>query len=701
MIVRAFVLAMLLASTAGAATRLTVGDEVPIGPYERDVPQPTRTRTVMATDGDTILAVHHSADYYLPALYATRFDRNGKLLTPEPIPLVTRTETTGARHGVPPHIFWFRGSYIVFYATYDSKVNALRVTAEGAVIERVALPFDAAGFDVATDGNEFVLVNPGAKLLRLGASLEVLGTVDIPADRYTTLARGVAFGDGRFMIVTVRHVTGVWSRVFENGVLGAEVLVGESRSDGSVAQVVWTGATFVSAWTECASGVYDDDCVGIWAALTRTGEPAGALHVISYQQSTNDYDISLTALDAGTILVTANDDDGNEIGRRYAVNGVAASEDTKLGIAPAGAFLTDGGALMVLDARQRMAWIDAAARAPFPGEMALAPTFLAPPGETLRAAAASATEAAVLHGSILSIVAHDGTPLRDVRLGNDIAGGALASDGCDFFALLSAWPGTLSFYDSRTDTKRVFRQPAYNPFLVWTGTELLAVWSEGDRQWMASLDRQGALLAPPRALETGTGVNQLVAAHGRVLLAQATSRGVVVQLFDTHGQSIGPPNELPNMWTYGHAALATNGAFDALAALDSKSYEMLVSFRPANGTFIAAPNWAKPATDAREAALAPAAGADGFVIVYRMARPVLDTLNIALLDMQGHATATSSLIIGDYGQPILLELAPDRILLVYPRSADEPRYAGATRTFARLLTFEDADAGAVRGGQRR
>ena len=173
-------------------------------------------------------------------------------------------------------------------------------------------------------------------------------------------------------------------------------------------------------------------------------------------------------------------------------------------------------------------------------------------------------------------------------------------------------------------------------------------------------------------------------------------------LLDTYGQPIGAPEELRNKRMHEGAALATNGGFDAVAALDTNSYALRVSFRPANGTFVAAPpSLSIPGTYVRDTALAPAIAADGFVIVYRPARPVLDTLNIALLDMQGHATSPRALVTGDYGQPILLELAPDRILLLYARSADEPRYAGATRTFARLLTVEDADAGATRGGQRQ
>ena len=697
------VLAALSALAAAGAPRFVAGPELDVGPLDPAVPRPSSVRAAMATDGDTILAVHTTDQHHGP-LFATRIDRSGRVLTPQPIPLVPRTTTTGVLGTVEPHVLWFRGHYLVFYVNQTGGLDVLRVTADGTVAGRAALPLigGSAPFEVATDGTEIVLVNHGSKLLRVGADLKPIGTVDLPEARsYPAAARGVAFGGGRFAIVTAA-ADGVTSQFLEHGQLSPLVRIADANIDSSgVTRVAWTGTEFVAAWTECAKpNDYLRACLGAWTPLAPAGEAARPIHVLGHTQGER-YDLTLTVLDEQTLFFTWRDSDEEVApGRRYRVSGEAVGEAADFGTGPLAALRTPDGALAVLDARRRLAWVDAPATAMLRGEVPLVPAVVVPRAGVLLAAAVSAREAAVIRRSVtdagslgaeMDVLSHDGTPLRTIPLATtDVFQAAVASDGRDFFALVQQWSGRLTFYAPASGRSVPLAERASSPHLVWSGEELLGVWNENERLQLVRLDRNGTRLAAPLLLD-GQRPLRFIARGGRVLLATSRNQLVSVTLFDTQGNRVGAAEEIGKLYPDAGLALATDGRTDAFAAVDWSVENLFLAVRPRHGTFVAAPATPEPPPPARpwwrEAALSLAPTNDGFVLAYGVSGPVLPSMYLALLDRQGFAVSSYELPAGASGANALLETGPGTLLLVYARMADEPKYGGLQRVFARTIAL--------------
>ena len=703
-------LALLFAVTMTAAPQLVSGPDVDVGLMTPGVPLPSYKRAAMATDGDAVLAVHMSHNFYTAALFATRIDRSGRVLTPQPIPLLTRTATDGVDPNVELQMLWFRGTYVVFFMNRRGDVEALRLGRDGAVVERAvvlpATPGSRMPFAVATDGAEIVLVNAGTKLHRIGADLRPLGTLDLPPPRYAwyPVSRGVAYGGGRFVIVTV-FSDRVISQFLENGTLnGVEMPVADANIDrAGVTRVVWTGTAFVAAWTECSEANNFTTCLGVWTPLASHGQAAGPLRVVSFSDLTSStwykFDLTLTVLDEQTIFFTWRAaDEQVAFGRRYRLSGAAVGEAVNFGTGPLGALRTDGGALAVLDSRGRLAWIEAAATAPVTAEAPLVPAVSVPRSETLLGATASANEVGVVRafstgtlsgGAELSVLSFDGTPLRSIPIaGRQVHRAAIASDGRDFYVLTSQWGAALHLYLTASATTVKLSDRASSPHLVWTGAELLAVWKEGDRFQLVRLDREGRRLAEPLPLDAAE-VLRLFARGDRVFLSTYGARGVAVTLLDVHGTPIGPADELRNLNPWWGLALATGGDTDAVAAVDANR-RLFLAFRPRHGTFVAAPATPMPPPPAYSYSymVSLAWTRAGFVVTYGMATDVLPALHLALVDAQGFAVRSLDFPTGA-ANPILLETGPDTLLLLYDRMTDDATYAGQTRVFARRIAVRN------------
>jgi hypothetical protein len=686
-----------------AAVRLTAGEEIPLSTLARALPEAARSAPVMATDGDTILSVYTRGG----AIFATRFDRDGRLLTPEPLPILQRIVTDGvAVWDTALRLLWFRDHYVLFFRAPDSSVRAIRITPAGIPVEVVALPLQTIRpIDVATDGNEIILVCDVPTAFRLDASLQLIGTLPLAPTplNYQSAVRSIAYGDGRFMILTLE-----WSRVstevVQDGAVSPRVDVGPvNRESRPGSKVVWTGSTFVAGWSECTQGISSDACLGVWTPLTSTGAAAGLLRITGYAllstTSPGDFELSLTALDRDTVWFTWRaGNDQTRVGRTYRLNGAAMGPTTKLGFDPVSSLTLPGDALAIIDARQRLAWIDAAETATLPEVLPFQTTLLIPPNETVLDAAASTTEIAVLRSvkrddetvrtAAVSILAHDGTLLRDIDLGEDVSMGTIASDGRQFFALLWHWRGAMTFHNLTTGKDTAVWPSGAYPSMVWTGTELVAAWRAGGEVTIARFDREGRPLALPTALARSDRAAHLVARDGRVLLAY-TSGGVThVQVLDSHGYPVGGPDTVKHGPGWWRGAIATNGETEVVPTSESNRPSIGFAFRPRNGTFVQAAGRVTAAQPIEYASLA--ATAQGFLFAYQV--PALfDTSHLALIDDQGFATRTLDVGSGIDGEHVLVELAPDRLLYVYPRIADDSRRAGASRVYGRIITVTNED----------
>lgn len=708
MIFRATLIALLLAVPSFAASTLTLGPEIDVGTSEPVVPEATYYRAAMATDGDETFVVHSSG----AALFATRIDPTGRVLTPQPIVVLARTATEGAMPYTDPHVLWHRGHYLVFFVNETGNIAVLRATREGETVERVTLATRIefrAQFDVATDGDEILLVTNDPKVVRLGSDLQPIGTVDLFQPPYFyDRARGVAYGGGRFAIVS-SYRDRVVVQFLENGVLGAAVYLSEANIDeAGVVRVAWTGSQFVAAWTECSE---DDVCLSVWAPLTASGTASGPIRAIGYSRISSTYvyrfDITLTAIDEDTVFFTWRDQDQKiAFGRRYRLSGAPVGDAVNFGTGPLAALRTPGGALAVFDSRRRLAWIESPASAPLPADVPLVPAVIAPAAESLGDAAASLHEVAVLRrsdpGTVVSILSHEGALLRTVPVAETYFA-ALASDGEQFYVLRNRWLGPVVFEALETATRVELSPYGWAAHLVWTGEEFLAVWQDqAGVMLLARLDRGGKLLGMPRVLDARE-VLSFIARDGRVLLA-TYKNGISVTVLDAHGAPIGPAEELGRLNPYGGLALAMNGDTDAFAGVTSGYEDLVLGFRPRNGVFVLAPTTPEPPPPSRMPSydrLAIAAANDGFIAAFSVYGQVLDTPHLALLNNHGLATRSIVLPPGTTGRQMFVEVAPDRLLYFYTRVLDDPAHAGLPRAFVRTVTIEEDTVLDTAGHRRR
>ncbi|HVE71578.1 MAG TPA: hypothetical protein VNI54_09445 [Thermoanaerobaculia bacterium] len=707
MIVRTFLFALctLVALDTAAAVRLVAGEELSLSTLMRGIPRASRPAPAMATDGDTILAVHANGG----AIFATRFDRDGKLLTPEPLPILQRTDTDGmTTTDSPMRLLWFRDHYLLFFRAIDGSVRAIRITATGIPVETVTLSLKPVlQFDVATNGNELVVVSEDSKALRLDATLQLAGTITLAPSRFTwpSGTRSVAFGDGRFVIVTLDYGK-VVAEIVQNGTASAPVELGPAHRDaGAFSKVLWTGSTFVAGWSECSRDDYFDYCLGVWTPLTTAGAPDGPLRITGYAPfyftDASDFDFDITALDRDTVFCTwRGSDEKVMFGRKYGISGGATESASTLGKEAVTPFVTSRGALALLDARQRLAWVEAPASAPLPAAVSFEPTVLTPPNEQVYGVAASATEIGVLRVSqhedvtasvAVSFLARDGWLLRELELPRSrVADAAITSDGRDFFVLTWHWYAETILHNLSTGKKTVIRPPGPLGSMVWTGTELVTSWLGGGTITVAAYDRNGAPVGPPATLAPADAEMDLTVRDGRVLLAYHEERQTFVQVFDSHGQPIGAAEKVEDTNPWWHGAIGTNGQTDVLVTMKAELYDMRVAFRPRNGTFVTPPGRLTGNRNGTEPAVASTA--HGFAVAYQVNNTMLRTTHLALIDDQGYATRNLGLGTGASGRQFLVELAPNQLLHVYSRFIDDSRRAGALRAYGRMITLTNEDS---------
>jgi hypothetical protein len=701
MIVRATLLAVALLAALGAASapRLRSSVEIPLGSFEPGLALPSAMRPGMGTDGDDVLVVYSGPPANAQSLYALRFHRSGRLLTPQPLLLMAGVEGASVDANVEPRVVWFEGHYVVFFAVRDLKIHVLRLTVAGEVVSRGVVPgvtLRSGGFDVATDGRELVLVTSGDSLLRLGSGLQVTGTTALSSGAGKTPRRSIAFGDGRFAIVTA-GADFVTAQFLAGGVLTPETRVGPANGDeDGMSRVVWTGTTFVSAWSDCVNNT----CDVFWCALTPQGQAAGPLRAIDHVRddgwTSTDSGLTLTALDEETVFLTWESAQGASTrGRRLRVSGAAVGSAVAVGTTPVGTFRTNHGALAVFDAQLRMALFDAPA-AFLADPLPLAPAILALPQESLFAAAASATAIATVRRSsrgprytsgVIGISSFDGRTLRDIPI--DVVDAEIATDGSDFFALYEDRDGVVWFRRASAEGPVRFardeRTYGHNPNLVWTGASLLATWYEGESTWIAPLDRDGNRLEPAAELIREGGVLQLMARQGRTLcVVTPANRSRLIEL-DSRGRVLGPEVALP--FYASEMALATDGVTDAYVGVPEYAIrDLAVAFRPIDGAFVRAPGRPLPPEHRFPSYPAAAVTRAGFVVAYS---PWAAPSYVTLLDRHGAPVESMVLAGGTVRRIVFIEQSPDLLLAVYERGAPEAPYAGVSRVFARFISSSE------------
>jgi hypothetical protein len=698
MIVRAALLAVaLLAAVAAAgATQLRSGVEIPLGSFEPGLALPAAMRPAMATDGDEVLVVYSGPLASAQSLYALRFDRSGRLLTPQPLVLVEGFEGSSVKPYGEPRVVWFERHYVVFFAGTDGNFHLLRLTGAGEVVARSVVPewrLSSSSFDVATDGREIVLVNAGTPLLRIGSDLQVAGTIALGTGAGKTPHRSIAFGGGRFAIVTA-GADFVTTQFLAGGVLTPEVRVGQANGEeDGMSRVVWTGAAFVTAWSDCTR----DRCDVFWCALTPRGEAAGPPHAIDHVRddgwTSTDSALTLTALDEETVFLTwESAQDSRTRGRRLRVSGAAVGSAIAVGTTPVATFRTNHGSLAVVDGQLRMALFDAPAVASLADPLPLASAILTIPQEYLLAAAASATELATVRRSsrgpgynsgVIGVSSFDGRTLREIPI--NVVDAEIATDGRDFFALFEDQNGVVWFRRESAAAPVRFSgaEGTYGhvPKLVWTGASLLATWSEAGGTRIVPLDRDGNQLEPDAELLRGGWVLKLIARQGRILCVAVTEyRPRLIQL-DARGRTVGPEVVLPFYAT--EMALATDGVTDAYVGVPEYDIrDLAAAFRPADGAFVRAPGRPHPPEHRFPSYPAAAVTPAGFVVAY--SAWAIGSY-VTLVDRQGYPVESVFLAKRATRRIVLLERSPDMLLAVYDRSAPEVPYAGVTRVFARFI----------------
>jgi hypothetical protein len=343
----------------------------------------------------------------------------------------------------------------------------------------------------------------------------------------------------------------------------------------------------------------------------------------------------------------------------------------------------------------------------------LVPAVVAPAGQAVVAAASSKSEIAIVHDSYgggfnsnnyVTVASFDGLSARHVPIGPAFAT-AIASDGEQFYMLRNLWFGPLTFEILGTSTKVELASRGWAVRLLWTGEEFLAIWSDVDgKEFLARLDRTGKVLSLPRPLDSSQ-ILSFVEKDGRVLLGSYKSPGIEVAVLDAHGNPIGAPEQMTLLNPYGGFALATTGDTDAFAGVSSNFDDLVLGVRPRNGVFVRSATTPEPPPPSRmlnDDGVAIAAIDDRFVVAFTVHAPVLPATHIALLEKQGLATGAVVMPAGTAGRTLLVEIAPGRLVLVYARVLDEPRYAGLTRVFMRAVSFTGESASATeRAASRR
>lgn len=711
-----FAMVLVLAGAAAYAQPLVLGPEVALGSHQYGLAQPLLAQAALATDGDEIFAVYTSGVInHLRSVYGVRFDRHGALLTSEPLPLEVRARRLGAEPYLAPRVVWAGGHYLVFFAASDGVVYGLRVTRDGAVVGRapvVKRPTSAMEqFDVATDGSEVVLVGEWDEITRIRSDLTIAGTVPIERiDRDSMPSRGIAYGGGRFAIVMTDGVQAT-SRFLVDGVLTPPVRIGPANNHrNGPTRVAWTGSTFVAAWVDSVSNEVYEMGLPVWTPLTEKGEAAGSLHALEYirdpwnNRGVDRYGITLTPLDGETVFITWEQRWLSAArARKLRLSGAPVGDPVDAGVAPLAGARTGAGRLLLLDGNLRTVAIDAPAVAPLPDPLPFASAVTMLPNEELLDAAVSRSEVGLVrtvyyphphsfNSAAISILAHDGSPIREVPI---VAGQAsIATDGSEFFVLLTDTEDALWLVRVNQPSDRVRLDAggkATAPRLVWNGSELVAMWRERERLWVARLDRSGHRVADDAIF--GTLHPLELAAHGdRLLLAWYGDGRQHVTVLDGHGRPSGGTEDLP--FQTSDVAIATDGTRDVFASPDGRR-AIALAFRDRGRPFVPGPSTVR--RDGEELFAPSLVRVAGGYLLGCNGRGALGgdatRTHIELLDRDGVPLQSATLGGGWWAPPALLRTGPRTVLAIYGRSAYEPPYGGLLRLFARTITVADERRG--------
>lgn len=703
---RASAIAILCAlALDAAATQLVAGPEVPIGLIELGVFPPWALRPSFATDGDRVLIAYPAGRInWRKSAFAVLVDREGRPLTPSPLSLAP----AGKWSVTATPAVWAGGRYVVFFGAGEGVINAVQVTGDGEMTDRIAfrdltteLPLVAA-----SDG-ETIVVATRTKLLLFPADLSSSAVL---THAKSSVGVAVAFGGGRFAIVTVEQFR-VTVRFLEGGTLTEPVVLSAANVTRGRAEVAWNGAAFVAGWTECG----EKDCLSWLAPLARDGTAAALPRAVAREGRpyvAEGYGLTLAALDEETVFVALGGDLQKAQGRRFRDGTPLDEQWTDVGLGPVAAFRTAQGALMTADASVRVSLTDAAAVAPMPAAMPLTPAVRTTTDDKVIAAAASPSAIAILRGTSraayhqgdasITVMTRGGALLHELPV--DAVSGALASDGRELFALLVDRQYRLVFSRVAPGANPVRLSTGSYPAstsLVWTGESFLAVWRDRDGIRMQRIAADGTAIGNLRTFGSGVvDAPRLTMSDGGLRLAWYDGKmGYQVVRLAADGSTIGVPEPLPAV------NVVSNGRTDAaLLRGDSSARDasLRITVRHDGGAFspglpLVTWNGWTAENDVADAVLAPLAS--GFLVAYEWWSGTRTELHAVRVDQRGLPVAE---VVFDGGSRVsfddllLVPLSGDHVLAVYDRVEESAPHHGVARTYARILTTAPERRRAIR-----
>jgi hypothetical protein len=671
------ILILLAASTLAAGERIVRGPETILGESTALAPFPAASTgaPLLATDGDEVLMVWSARG----TTYAQRLDRDGHLAAPLPVVLMPGSPSVQAPH--PERLLYLGGVYCLFFNQPDGTA-AMRLTRDAEVIDVRVI--DAAQMrDLVRDGEE-ILVSTTRGVLRLREDLSILAEAPMLAgagEQIVPSPYGTLMLSSRAPAITARFLDG-----------SGAVRIASLDRDAS-ARMVWSGSEFIAVWIGCGPESFSS--CGTWVVTLDEQLRQHALPTKIDDNVCGGCAVGLIPLGGGRAYVTWQK--GEE------TRGLPLQKDVTFGFAPARfgpnarVLITSQGRIITAEAalnvRVVLPFVDAA-------KVPITATVQAAVEETLVATASSATEAAiarqrVIDGkrtNIVTILDHEGHPLREVRIGNG-ALVALGHDGHDFYALAS---DTFESSFQKVAEGAVAVKLPVRPVnvLAWVGSGFVVMQSgwrdfsgtEQNRTRLLWLDRAGQLSLPPcPTWEIGNSVSSATVIDigaETFIVAPGYSSGTLLRF--AGGCVTGPPLEgLPHLARIANVAWQ-NGTWAFLRA-EPPAIDVAFSTNVASGPGA----WHRVLASRHnynegDEAIAPIAGQ--WLVGYRDT----DRLQVVLVGAGGDVMATGLAAEGVAASPRLVPLSSGRVLAVYRRHVYEPPYAGVLRVAVAPLTFETA-----------
>jgi hypothetical protein len=675
--------ALVIAFGAGAQDeRLLAGPEMPIGSIELGE-WPLRGTPALATSGDEMLAVMAAWGN----LYALRLDRHGRPL--ETVPAMLLQGTVDVDGSAEIHLFWHRGVYLVFFTSHRAELYALRVTPDLGVLDLTLVANDVFGpIDIASDGEEFVVVPRARALLRLGGDLSVRQA--IPLEQAN--ARTVAWANGRYAVVTLTGFQ-IAVQFLEDGILGPRTVLAAINNypgGGGAADVAWTGSEFALIWNECVDG----DCLISRLRFTAAGVRTSELRPIVYEPPNLSTD-RLAVIPLGDGVVLYRWDFDTAWGRRYRGDVPLDPAPVAFGLPRLAAIRTAHDVLVTLDAVMRVSTTPAPAVTPLAGEVALTHVTATGAHERTISAAATATEIAIIRqrtrrtsSLVALILGRDGAVKREFPIEGRSA--TVATDGSDFFVVSEDLDGSVWFSRLGEGAPRVFLDRDRNsallqPRLVWTGHEFIVYrFRRLDFSlWLQRVSRDGSLNGEPFTLPVRGHDSAVIIRRGdELLLTWASSRENAAQRLSLQGVPLEEPQRLPS--TPNPPAAAWNGRAEAylvVRSIDDAGFTF--ALRPPGKTLsIVTAAGGQTGFVYKVSLVAAGSYFIGFYSPFSMGRA-----RAVLLDENGLVDELTLDGVRVENVDALVPLGPNRVLALYTRRDLAAPNLGAERAFARVLTI--------------